>query len=420
MRTAPGSLTGPGSPGAPGSGSAPGSLTALRGANRLRVIEAVQHRGGASRVELVAATGLSRSTVSSVVGELLAEQVLAEQVLAERPDRPGGHAPGGAGRPAALLTLNPALGALLGVHLRHDGARVAVADLAGTLLAEALDELDVDHHAQQAIGRVATQVSGLLDQAGVAARPLLGAGVAVSAPVSTSAAGPDLLQAWRGIDVASELGSALGVPVYLGNDANLGAIAEWTFGAGRGSENLVYVMMADGVGAGLILGGQLYQGSHGAAGELGHVVVSPDGPVCRCGSRGCLETVSGAEALRASLRYRHGADLSLAAVLGLIRDGDPGARRAVEDAGRAVGRALAAICAVLDPRLVVVGGQLAAAGAPLLDGIRAELSRWLPPSLEEGLTVVGGQLGARAEVLGAIALAARSCSPLAFAGLAGG
>jgi predicted NBD/HSP70 family sugar kinase len=415
MRTAPGSLTGPGSLVPPASEAAPGSLTALRGANRLRVIEAVQHRGGASRVGLVRATGLSRSTVSSVVSELL-----AEQVLVERPDRLGGHAPGGAGRPAALLTLNPALGALLGVHLRHDGVRVAVADLAGTLLTETVDELDVDHHAQHALDRVAARVPALLGEAGLSQRPLLGAGVAVSAPVPTAAAGQDLLQVWRGVDLPSELGAALGVPVHLGNDANLGAIAEWTFGAGRGSENLVYVMMADGVGAGLILGGQLYQGAHGAAGELGHVVVSPDGPVCRCGSRGCLETVSGAEALLASLRYRHGADLSLASLLSLIRDGDPGARRVIEDAGRAVGKALAAICAVLDPRLIVVGGQLAAAGAPLLDGIRAELSRWLPPSLGEGLTVVGGQLGTRAEVLGAIALAARNCSPLAFAGLAGG
>ncbi len=240
--------------------------------------------------------------------------------------------------------------------------------------------------------------------------------MAVSAPVSTSAAG--LLQVWRGVDLVSELGCALDLPVHLGNDANLGAIAEWTFGAGRGRDDLVYVMMADGVGAGLILGGQLYQGASGAAGELGHVVVSPDGPVCRCGSRGCLETISGTEALTAALRFSHAPGLALTTLLDLIRAGDPGACRAVGDAGRAVGRALAGICAVLDPRLIVIGGQLAAAGVPLLGGIRQELLRWLPPSLADGLTVVAGQLGARAEVLGAIALAGQKCSALAFADLA--
>jgi predicted NBD/HSP70 family sugar kinase len=394
--------------------AAPGSLSALRGANRLRVIETVQRSGGASRVELVRVTGLSRSTVSSVVAELL-----AEHALVEKHDRPSALPANSAGRPAVLLTVNPAFGALVGVHLRHDGVRVALADLAGTLLAESLGELDVDHHAQHALDYVVVQVPALLHEAGIEAQRLLGVGVAVSAPVPTLTSGPDLLQVWRGVDVVSELGCALDLPVHLGNDANLGAIAEWTFGAGRSHEDLIYVMMADGVGAGLILRGQLYQGANGAAGELGHVVVSPAGPVCRCGSRGCLETISGTEALSAALRLSHAPGLALTTLLDLIRAGDPGARRAIGDAGRAVGRALAGICAVLDPRLIVVGGPLAAAGASLLDGIRQELLRWLPPSLAAGLTVVAGQLGARAEVLGAIALAGQKYPALAFADLAG-
>lgn len=403
---------------------APGSLSALRGSNRLRVIETVRRRGGASRVELVRATGLSRSTVSSVVADLLTEGVLVEQ--------PGGGSAGGVGRPATTLTLNPDIGALAGVHLRHDGVRVAIADLAGTQLAESLGELDVDHHAHEAIGHVLDQVPALLAEAGVERHRLLAVGVAVSAPITVPITLPVTLpivgrpsghgtpSLWRGVDVVSELGSALGVPVHLGNDANLGSMAEWIFGAGRGIDDLVYVMMADGVGAGLIVDGRLYEGAHGVAGELGHVVVSPDGQVCRCGSRGCLETVSGTEALIASLRHSHGPGLTLPGVLELVRGGDPGACRAVADAGRAVGKALAGICAVLDPRLVVVGGQLAAAGAPLLDGVREELLRWLPPALGACLTVVAGQLGARAEVLGAIAMAGRQQSTPSFVDLAAG
>lgn len=387
--------------------SAPGSLSALRDSNRLRVIEAVQQRGGASRAALVRVTGLSRSTVSSVVADLLTERVLVEQH--DQPDA----ASGGVGRPAIQLTLNPDIGTLVGVHLRHDGARVAIADLAGTLRAESLRELDVDHHAHEAIRYVLDQVAALVAEAGTDERRLLGVGVAVSAPM-----GPGPAWQWGGVDLVSELGTALGVPVHLGNDANLGSMAEWIFGAGRGAKDLVYVMMADGVGAGLIMDGRLYEGAHGAAGELGHVVVNPDGQVCRCGSRGCLETVSGTAALTASLRHSYGPDVTLTAVLDLVRAGDPGACRAVADAGRAVGKALAGICAVLDPRLVVVGGQLAAAGAPLLDGVREELLRWLPPQLGQGLTVLAGQLGARAEVLGAIAMAGRQQPALAFADLA--
>ncbi|HVV21483.1 MAG TPA: ROK family transcriptional regulator [Pseudonocardiaceae bacterium] len=390
--------------------SAPGSLSALRDSNRLRVIEAVQQRGGASRAELVRVTGLSRSTVSSVVGDLLAERVLVEQH-----DQPDTAPAGSVGRPATQLTLNPDIGALVGVHLRHDGVRVAVADVAGTLRAESLGELDVDHHAHEAIGYVLDQVPALLAQAATDERRLLGVGVAVSAPM-----GPGPAWQWRGVDVVSELGTALGVPVQLDNDANLGSMAEWIFGAGRGADDLVYVMMADGVGAGLIVDGRVYRGAHGSAGELGHVVVNPDGQVCRCGSRGCLETVSGTEALTASLRHSYGPDVTVRGILDLVAAGDPGACRAVADAGRAAGKALAGICAVLDPRLVVVGGHLAAAGAPLLDGVREELLRWLPPSLGNGLTVLAGQLGARAEVLGAIAMAGRQQPARTFADLVTG
>jgi predicted NBD/HSP70 family sugar kinase len=390
--------------------SAPGSLSALRGSNRLRVIEAVQQRGGASRVEVVRTTGLSRSTVSSVVADLLAERVLVEQR-----DQHTLTSAGAVGRPATLLTLNPDIGALVGVHLRHDGVRVAVADLAGTVQAESLGELDVDHHAHDAIGHVLDQVPALVAEAGADQRRLLGVGVAVSAPIVSGPDGPRPAGLWRGVDVVRELGSAFGVPVHLDNDANLGGMAEWIFGAGRGADNLVYVMMADGVGAGLIVDGRLHRGAHGGAGELGHVVVNPDGQVCRCGSRGCLETVSGTEALTASLRHSYGPDVTLPTVLNLVHTGDPGARRAVADAGRAVGKALAGICAVLDPQLVVVGGQLAAAGAPLLDGVREELSRWLPPTLGDGLSVLAGQLGVRAEVRGAIAMAGRQQPALALA-----
>lgn len=381
-------------------GFAPGSLGALRGSNRVRVIESVQRRGGASRVELVRATGLSRSTVSSVVAELLAERVLVEQRA-----RCADDVAGGAGRPAIRLTLNPDIGVLAGVHLRHDGVRIAIADLAGTVRAESLAELDVDHHPRQAIDHMLERIPALLVEAEMDAERLLAAGVAVSAPMAPRTPTLGLWPRWRDVDVRSELRSALGAPVYIGNDANLGCIAERTSGAAKGVDDLVYVMMADGVGAGLVMGGSLYSGAHGAAGELGHVVVHPDGPVCWCGSRGCLETVSGTAALTASLRHSHGPDLTLSTVLQLVRDGDLGAQRAVADAGRAVGRALAGICVMLDPRLVVVGGRLAAAGAPLLDGIRHELVRWLPPSLGAEMAVVAGRLGARAEVLGAIAMA---------------
>ena len=388
--------------------SAPGSLESLRSRNRLLVLETVQKRGRISRVDIARATGLSRTTVSSIVAELLDEGVLTEP--ADGPARPA--SPGG-GRPATPLSLNPDGGGVLGVHLGHDGIRVLFTNLSGGVLGEHHRELDVDHRPDDALAHVAETALGLVAGAGHDIGRVFGMGVAVSAPVRSRSHAPglpSLLPDWTRVDIAGCLRERLGLPVHVGNDANLGALAEWTFGAGRGVNDLIYVMLSDGVGAGLILGGRPYEGATGTAGEFGHVAVVDGGYVCRCGNRGCLETVVGARALAAAFAHIRGPGTTIADVVALLATDDPGALRVVADAGRMVGRALSGICAMLDPRLVVVGGEVAAAGRPLLDGVREVLAERLPPAISQGVQVVAGRLGERAEALGAVALATHSTS----------
>jgi predicted NBD/HSP70 family sugar kinase len=386
-------------------GNAPGSLESLRRTNRLRVMQTVQSRGAASRADIVRLTGLSRTTVSSLVAELV-----AENLLVERPDQPPPPASPNGGRPATLLTLDPGAGGFLGMHFGHDSVRVAVADLSCTLLDEEQRAMDVDEHVRDSFGHACDMALRLLGRLDLEISRMVGLGVAVSAPVrhgSGALASPSPLKGWDDVDVAEELHRRLGLAVYVGNDANLGAVAEWMFGSGRGVDDFVYAMLSDGIGSGIMLNGRLHQGATGTAGELGHVVVSPHGFVCRCGNRGCLETVAGGRALAAALSQVTGANTTLDDVLRLARAGDPGARRAVQDAGRAVGRALSGLCTMLDPRLIIVGGRTGAVGEPLLDGIRASLARELSPSVNGSVGVVPGSLGERAEVMGAIALAHR-------------
>ncbi|GII58824.1 transcriptional regulator [Planotetraspora thailandica] len=381
--------------------AAPGSLETLRGLNRGRVLQTVQRLGTASRLDIVRATGLSRSTVSSLVGELLADALLVEQ------PEPMPSASSSGGRPAMALTLNPRGGGVLGMHFAHDSVRVALADLSGTILADSVRELDVDHRAAEALGYAADTAIELLGEESMTIGRIAGCGVAVSAPVrpdSPALSTPLILSDWNGVDVRAELRDRLGTAVWVDNDANLGAVAEWTFGAGRGCGNMIYVMLSDGVGGGLIINGHLYEGATNTAGELGHVVVDPDGLVCRCGGRGCLETVAGGRALISALSHQYGSDTTLDDVVRLACEGDVGATRVIEDAGRAVGQALAGICMVFDPGLVVAGGKAAGAGEPLLRGIRETVRRHTSPSISQGVKVVAGMLGARAEVLGAIAL----------------
>src|SRR3954462_6759465 len=329
-----------------------GSLRSLRELNRLRVLEVVRERGDVSGADIARHTGLSRSTVSSLIAELSRDGVVVERAT-------GSSAQGG--RPPVLLTLDPGAGAVVGLHFDHGSLRVAVADLAHTILAEAQRDLDVDHDAEEGLEAAGLLVDAVLADAGAARDRVLGAGVALAGPVDAepgTVGGSTILPGWAGIEVAAELERRLEMPVHVDNDANLGALAESVLGAGRDASEIAYLMLSSGIGAGLILGGRLYRGAGGTAGEIGHVLVDEQGPMCRCGNRGCLETFAGSGALLDLLR-RPG--LTADGMVDAAVAGDPGCQRVLADAGRVVGRAVAALCNQFNPELVVVGGPPAAA-----------------------------------------------------------
>jgi predicted NBD/HSP70 family sugar kinase len=378
-----------------------GALSSLRELNRLKVLDVVREQGVVSRAEIAVATGLARSTVSTLVGDLQRAGLVVEREDGRTEEASG------SGRPPLMLSLDPGAGAVIGIQLDHDYVRVAIADLSLKLLAEGVTEGDVDHDAQAGLAAAASLADELLNKAGVAADRLIGAGIALSGPIDRSSgliSSTTILPGWVGVDAASWLTDRLGVPVQVENDANLGALAESVLGAGRGATEMAYVMLSSGIGGGLILGGRLYRGARGTAGEIGHVVVDESGHMCRCGNRGCLETLVGAGALTELLRRSHGDAITIEEVIALAGQRDPGAQRVIADAGRTVGRVLASICNEYNPERIVIGGELAAAGEVLLAPLREAISRYAIPAAVENLTVVSGQLGDRAELMGALAL----------------
>jgi predicted NBD/HSP70 family sugar kinase len=391
----------------------PGTFGTLRELNLLRVVDALRRAGTASRSDLARMTGLSRSTVTTLVSDLQGRGLIVEQADARIE-------PTGRGRPPVFLRLDAAAGAALGVDFGHRHVRVAVADLSSTVLAERFVEMDVDDVPEEALDAAAELAAEVLAEAGIPRSRVIGTGMALSAPIDRhkGVVGSTVLPSWAGIQAGEELSRRLEVPVELDNDANLGALAEVSFGAGRGLADIVYVMMSSGLGAGLVLGGRLYHGASGIAGELGHIQAQPEGAVCRCGSRGCLETVASTGALLSLLRPTHGSDLTLHGLLDLVAEGDLGALRVVNDAGRAVGRAVADLCNYLNPAAIVVGGDLSPAGDPLLDGVREEIDRYALRGAAQAVEVRAGVLGERAEVLGALAVVIADTDRLRAAGLA--
>ena len=373
----------------------PGSQTSLREANRARIVGAVQQRGALTQVELAGVTGLSPATVSNIVKELAAAGVLTTSPTSR------------SGRRAHQVTLARTLGLVAGVHFGARTLRVAIADTAHKIVAEQRMPLAPDHRADIGLDRVALLLGEMFDQVGADPSELLGVGVGVAAPVDIrtgEVSTRGLLRGWDGVSVTEMLGQQIAAPVHVDNDANLGALAEARRGAARGYEHVVYIRISHGVGAGLLLDGKIFHGRSGTAGEIGHTTIDDTGPVCRCGNRGCLEMYVGAPVILGMLEGSHG-HLSMANVLQRAREGDLGCRRVLEDAGSHLGISVANVCNLVDPEVVVVGGQLAEAGDVILDPLRSVLSRRAIPSNAGPVPVVSGQLGASAELHGALLVA---------------
>jgi predicted NBD/HSP70 family sugar kinase len=212
---------------------------------------------------------------------------------------------------------------------------------------------------------------------------------------------------WLSGDVTGEMARRVGIRTVVENDANLGALAEGTFGAGKGTSSFLYLRLARGVGAGLVVGGKLHRGATGFAGELGHVQVRDDGPLCACGGRGCLHSILG-DALVRAVQPAYDRTLAFHDVLELAAGGDSGPRRVLEDVGRTLGRPLADFATLFNPGAIIVDGSFAPAAEYLVAGIRDAIDRYAAPVAASAVSVLAGVLGDDAEVLGAAALARSS------------
>ncbi len=389
-----------------------GSLGSLRRSNRARVVRAMSAAGISSRAGIARRTGLSRSTVSNIVAELQDEGlVVAREANGNAPARSGG-------RPPNLISLDPTAGLAVGIDLGKRHLAVAVADLAHNVLAEERRELDELSDAEGAMEAAAALLDRVLAQGGADRSRIVGVGMGLPGPVHTSGAvgSSAILPGWAGINAAEDMEARLGLPVRVSNDANLGALAEHVWGAGRGCANMTYLKLSTGVGAGIIMDSRLWGGAGGTAGEIGHMTVDETGQICRCGNRGCLETYAGAPAILEPLSRTLGEDLEIEDVITRARDGDPGCRRVLEDAGRRVGVAVANLCNLVNPERIVVGGTVGMAGEVILEPLRDSVRLRAIPSAAEDVAIVNGELGERAELLGAVALVLREAS-LAVPGL---
>lgn len=395
-----------------------GSLRALRRTNSERLLSALMEHRTLHRAELARICGVSRTTVSTIVGELIIGGVVIESADDVAADS------GADGRARGFLQANPAAGAAAGLDFTLERIWGHVTDLAGTTLASDGLTIARDTPWQERL----TAGLGLLDQllasAGQDREALFGIAIGVPGPIDrqTGVVGPSLPgQAWAGVNVSGEFGKHLAVPVLVENNTRLEAVAEFTWGAGRGARDVLYLGLSTGIGSGLLVDGQLHHGgARGGGGEVGHISADTSGPACPCGNRGCLIQHASVPAVLAALRPVLGEEAGIEDVLVAAKNEQADTLRVLREAGEVVGRVLANICNLLNPERIIIGGELARAGDVLLEPIRATLRR-SAMALTRDADVVAAELdlGARAGASGAAALVLRQTDQLVGALLAG-
>jgi predicted NBD/HSP70 family sugar kinase len=356
------------------------------------VLDLIRHGQVSTRGEVLEATGLSRMTVAQRLDSLLAAGMIVE----------GETTVATGGRRRRRLMFNTSQSRAVAVSVDTTHTRIALTDLGGAV--DAQDEIDVSVKAgpSEVLDRIATNMASLLDKQELGAEHLCGLGLSLPGPVDPESGRPSqppILPGWDAYPVAEHLQAGLpGVPVLTANDADAAALGEYAAGF-AGVRSLCLVKVSTGIGTGMVINGRSYTGADGGAGDIGHVRVWPQTDArCQCGNKGCLAAVASGRAVATELT-----ELGIPAASGrdvgdLLRAGNAEASFLTQRAGRRIGEVMATVVCLLNPEVVLIGGDLAS--APLLAGIRETLYRLALPRATRHMALQLGALGQDDAVVG--------------------
>lgn len=354
----------------------------VKNLNKHAVLDLIRFTpGGISRAELAQRMDLSRAAMTAIVNDLLESQVVRETEARNKQS----------GRPPIILEINPARGFVAGIDMGASHLLVMLADFAAQVIDEVEIPFNIADGPEKCLNQASALLADLLKKHEMTAADLGAIGLGVPGPIASEAGmvyAPPIMPGWDGYPIQATLEEKWNLPVSLNNDAELGAIGEWAYGAGRGENYLAYIKVGTGIGSGLLLNGQIYRGATGSAGEIGHLTIEENGPLCECGNAGCLEALAGGRAIARQAReaIRQGKRTLLASlgpveeitardVASAARRGDLVAQQIISRAGSYLGIAIAGLVNLFNPRMIVVGGGVAQVGDLLLQPIRDTVAR---------------------------------------------
>ncbi|WP_306770313.1 ROK family transcriptional regulator [Microbacterium sp. 18062] len=351
-----------------------------------------------TRAELSRAIGMSRSTITGWIDQLMDAGLVA----------PFGDAASTGGRPSSQFAFRPGAYVVLAADLGASHIRLAVTDLAGGVLAEQREEIDIATGPEVVLAALERIGGELLHEAGRGHADLVGVGIGVPGPVEFATGqpvNPPIMPGWDRFDIKAHVASAFDVPVVVDNDVNVMALGERTI-AWPEVEDLLFVKVATGIGAGIIAGGDLRRGASGAAGDIGHAPLSRRSDVlCACGNRGCLEAVASGRAIAAELRHHGIGATGSREVVELVKSANVDAIQAVRQAGRDIGEILTLCVTLLNPAVIVIGGSMAQVAEHLVAGVREVVYARSIPLSTEHLTIAPARTSDDAAIAGASRLA---------------
>jgi predicted NBD/HSP70 family sugar kinase len=361
-----------------------GNRDLMRAINRAAILTTIKSNGLIDRAQVARLTGLSPATVTGITSELIEEGLVFEK-------QPGDSR---GGRPPILLAINPRGGFVVGIKLMEDHALGALTDLESTVIAKDSRPLE-NKNSSEAIAVLGALVLSLVAQANIDRRRLLGVGVGLAGVVDSEhgVLRESPFFGWRDLPLRDLLQNLVQTPVYLDNDVNTLTLAEQWFGAGQGVDHFLVVTVGRGIGLGVVANGRFYRGAGGGAGELGHTLIDPQGPLCDCGKHGCLETYAGYPGL---LRSAHQAYLSgevdqdvttIEQLIRLAGAGQPAMMELLAQAGGLLGRAMSSLVNILNPALIIIGGEGVQLGAPFFEPLQNALRQYSMPNLFQDVRI---------------------------------
>jgi glucokinase-like ROK family protein len=379
-----------------------------------KLIDLVRKYGEFTKADLATYTDYSRTKITSCIDSLLNKKIMIANNATEYTG----------GRRSKTFSLNGKLGLVAGVDIGATSIDLGIADFSGKVLVRYSEPASIKDGPIKILGRVCSLLEKMLNENNLSSEKLSGIGIGVPGPVDFSVGtlvSPPIMPGWDRYPIIQTVQQWFpSANVVVDNDVNVMALGETNQGAGKGVDNLIFVKIGTGIGAGIICEGKIYRGSSGCAGDIGHIGVNKSGPLCHCGNKGCLETVAGGPAIAERsllaaqagqnpiiLRYyeKNGGVLRAEDVGDAAREGDALAIEVIRESGQFVGDVLAGLVNFYNPEMIVIGGGVSNLGNLLLSSIRQTILHRSLPLATRDLQIVFSQIGSDAGVIGAVNLA---------------